>query len=136
MKDAEHPKEQETEPLWKIPEDLVAMAQSGGTEMIAEVFTVFQEDTACRLNRLRTAVLNRDCSVIRQEAHSIKGSAAQVGAALIASKCREMEQLAEAGTNQQQISLLEQIEQVFGQVRECLSASHFGGTVPPEGIRA
>jgi two-component system, sensor histidine kinase and response regulator len=79
--------------IW-APQDLLEAAHCGGMELVTELLTLFQSDTVARLAAARRAMACSDFSEIRNEAHAIKGSAAQVGARSVAQLSRQMEQLA------------------------------------------
>ncbi|MCF6284124.1 MAG: Hpt domain-containing protein [Candidatus Hydrogenedentes bacterium] len=51
----------------------------GDTEFEKELFLIFLEDCADRLELLRAAVSNRDIEKVHLEAHTIKGAGANVG---------------------------------------------------------
>lgn len=74
-----------------LPAALRQLAESGDTELIDELIAIFQTDTAGRLENLQRAVAAGDYEVAGAEAHTIKGSASQVGANRLAEFCRQME---------------------------------------------
>src|SRR4051794_18512238 len=59
--------------------------------LLPELIRTFEEDTALRLERIRSAAVAGDRDRLRSEAHTIKGSASQMGAATVAELCREIE---------------------------------------------
>ena len=77
--------------LWVLPEALRQLQECGETELVEELIVIFQSDTASRLEILARAVETSDHATARQEAHTIKGSALQVGAVRFAEACRQME---------------------------------------------
>jgi HPt (histidine-containing phosphotransfer) domain-containing protein len=77
--------------LLVLPAALRQLQECGETELVEELIVIFQSDTASRLEVLARAVETADNSTARQEAHTIKGSALQVGAARFAEACRQME---------------------------------------------
>jgi HPt (histidine-containing phosphotransfer) domain-containing protein len=75
---------------WTPPRLLLELAANGcGLE--AELIEAFKTDTAIRLERLRRAITSADGARLRMEAHTIKGSAWQMGANSVASVCQEIE---------------------------------------------
>jgi HPt (histidine-containing phosphotransfer) domain-containing protein len=78
--------------VWAVPATLRQLAECGDAELVEELIGMFQTDTSSRLEVLRHAVAGRDYAVIGAEAHTIKGSALQVGANRLAEFCRQMEQ--------------------------------------------
>ena len=114
-----------TEMGWTLPDALQELALCGERDIVSEVLTLFQSDTQCRLGLLRKAVESDDRTRARLQAHSLKGSAAQVGAAALADSCREMELTAEARPDL--LPLLEEIEARFSHVSNLISLEY--GTV-------
>jgi HPt (histidine-containing phosphotransfer) domain-containing protein len=78
--------------VWAVPATLRQLAECGDAELVEELIAMFQTDTSSRLEVLRQAVAAQDYRVISAEAHTIKGSAMQVGANRLADFCRQMEQ--------------------------------------------
>jgi two-component system, cell cycle response regulator DivK len=77
--------------LLVLPAALRQLQECGETTLVEELIVIFESDTAERLEVLARAVETADYATARQEAHTIKGSALQVGAAPFAEACRQME---------------------------------------------
>src|ERR1035441_6494584 len=77
--------------VWVIPAALRQLAECGDAELVEELIAVFQTDTAERLELMHRAVDAADYTTVRLEAHTIKGSALQVGANRLAEVCLKME---------------------------------------------
>ena len=75
---------------WTPPTLLLELA-ANGSGLEAELIEAFKTDTAHRLEKLRHAITNADAARLRMEAHTIKGSAWQMGADSVASMCQEIE---------------------------------------------
>jgi HPt (histidine-containing phosphotransfer) domain-containing protein len=75
---------------WTPPRLLLELA-ANGSGLEAELIEAFKTDTAHRLEKLRHAITNADAARLRMEAHTIKGSAWQMGADSVASMCQEIE---------------------------------------------
>jgi HPt (histidine-containing phosphotransfer) domain-containing protein len=75
---------------WAPPRLLRELAASG-SGLEAELIEAFKTDTAIRLEHLRQAIASADAARLRREAHTIKGSAWQMGADSMASLCQEIE---------------------------------------------
>ncbi|MEM7030661.1 MAG: response regulator [Chloroflexota bacterium] len=69
-----------------------------GPEMVAELITLFLEDTPMLLAKMETAADSQDCDNLWKAAHSIKSSAKYLGANGLASVCQTVETLGKAGT--------------------------------------
>jgi histidine phosphotransfer protein HptB len=115
----------EVEVGWTLPEALQQLAMAGEQDLVAEVLTLFQTDTDSRLRTLRSAVESGNRKVVRAEAHSLKGSAGQVGAAALADSCRQLELTAE--TCPDFTPLLQEIEARFALVSKAMAVEY--GTV-------
>ena len=57
----------------------------------------FATDTDARLDRIHTLLTRGDVDGLRKEAHTLKGSASQMGAGEMASLCQEIEAAAMRG---------------------------------------
>ncbi|HEX3742620.1 MAG TPA: Hpt domain-containing protein [Bryobacteraceae bacterium] len=76
---------------WVLPAALQQLQECGEESLVEELIEIFQTDTASRLELLARAVQTADYTTARQEAHTIKGSALQVGAVRFGDICRQME---------------------------------------------
>lgn len=83
--------------VWVLPAALQQLHECGEDELVEELIEMFQTDTASRLEKLRRAVEATDCLIAGSEAHTIKGSALQVGALKVADVCLQMETVARQG---------------------------------------
>lgn len=108
---------------WKLPEELRMLADLGDAETVREVISVFQSDTEARLGRLRAAVTEHDAARVRGEAHAIKGSAGQVGAARVSNLSKEMESAALRQDLAEAERLLPQLEAEFATVRRDMQSA-------------
>ena len=100
----------------RLPEELVLMAKEAGGEMVIELLAIFQEDSMARLEELHRAIGNGDSGAIQSQAHSLKGSAAQIGAVAVSGLCRQMERLSKTGTVLEQEALYEEIAAALREV--------------------
>jgi HPt (histidine-containing phosphotransfer) domain-containing protein len=110
---------------WTLPEELRLLADLDDAETVREVIGVFQTDTEARLARIRLALEGQDLGRARAEAHAIKGSAGQVGAAHVSHLARELETV----TGNQDLaaarSLLPELEAAFAAVRRDMNRANF-----------
>jgi len=128
MESSAIPARDHTQPasVWSLPEELQQLARDGAADVVADVIAVFQEDTASRLEVLGEAVRAGNCSSIRAEAHAIKGSSAQLGAAAMARLCLQMEQVGNTVNVSEAAGLLVQIQQQFAEVGQAMSRLNLG----------
>jgi HPt (histidine-containing phosphotransfer) domain-containing protein len=76
--------------VWSLTADLseIATADAG---MLLELVSLFLDDSTVRLQTLSSACFRQDFKVLRAQAHSLKGSALQMGATRLASLCAALE---------------------------------------------
>lgn len=107
--------------MWHLPETLREIEEAGDDTIVMELIDSFQNDTASRFKRLHDAITRFDAATVRAEAHSMRGSARQMGAEALADMC----QAVEAGAPQMNWLELEgQLEQAdlrFAEVRNAMS---------------
>lgn len=109
----ERPEPQED---WTLPADLAELAREKGTGLVRDLFADFRSDTTARLESVCEALTKGNLTRTRTEAHTIKGSAVQVGAARLARLCKRMEQSAVAGDMDKTASVFEEMETEFARV--------------------
>lgn len=97
--------ENETAALWVLPESLREFVDTGDREMVVEILTLFQDDSAPRLRELNDALAAGDRETVRKQAHTLKGAALQVGAVAMSGICREIERLAPSAPSPQLLDL-------------------------------
>ncbi len=76
--------------VWSLTAELREIA-SAEDSMLPELVSLFIDDSTTRLQKLSNACFRQDFSVVRAQAHSLKGSALQMGAASFASVCAALE---------------------------------------------
>jgi HPt (histidine-containing phosphotransfer) domain-containing protein len=70
---------------------VVREAAGGDHSLIFNLIDAFSTDTADRIEQIREALAASNFARISDEAHTIKGSARQMGADAVASACQELE---------------------------------------------
>ena len=103
-------------PVWELPEALDRLVRGGDAALVAEIMHDFGADATARITRLRAAIVRGDAPAVRIEAHSIKGSAAQMGAIQLASACQALELDARAGSLERAAPQLGTIQALFDEV--------------------
>lgn len=88
--------------------------------MLIDLFISHSEEI---LAKLKAASAGEDVNGMRQAAHSLKGSAANMGAEPLRELCSQLESLSKAGAIQDVPALLAQIESEFVQVSGILKHS-------------
>ena len=113
--------------VWVVPTALRQLVECGDGEWVEELIAEFQTDTASRLDLLSQAVANADCEAVRRIAHSIKGSAAQIGANRLADVCRQMELEGAKVQPVDLVRLFRTLMQSFEQVRAAIAVRDSDG---------
>lgn len=89
------------------------LAAEIGFEVVDEIITLFIEDSAIRLQALGAAVSDKDLSRIRVEAHGMKGSCGNVGAAAISELSFAIETASQKGDFREAAELFSSLERSF-----------------------
>src|SRR5262245_13757668 len=114
-------------PFWALPEVFECLEAGEAATMLGDLVEAFRSDTARRLSNLRNAIATADLSRVRAEAHSIKGSARQMGAEALAVACQEIE----SGVNQSAIlppaARIDHLEVCFANA--CNAMSEYAGGI-------
>jgi HPt (histidine-containing phosphotransfer) domain-containing protein len=79
---------------WSLPSSLSELQQVDEVDVIKELLSLFRTDTIVRLQSLSDALSHQDYARVKKEAHGIKGSSGQLGAASMAVLCQRIESLA------------------------------------------
>ena len=98
------------------------LQQPGEPDLVHEVIVLFLDSAAPRLAALHQAVARGDARTLEQEAHTLKGSAATLGARRLAAICEELQARGRAGDMPGASALLPQLDAEFARVRTALSA--------------
>ena len=69
----------------------------GEPDVLSEVLGLFLSDAPGRLTRLRTAWRDGDAVAVQRSAHSLKGSAGNIGAIAMLAVCKELDEQGRAG---------------------------------------
>ncbi|MEJ7622918.1 MAG: response regulator [Pyrinomonadaceae bacterium] len=92
----------------------------GQPDLINKLIDLFVEDTTGRFSILKQAAIDGNAAAIKSEAHNIKGAAGNIGAAHMATICKDLEQ--KASQNDEAQVLISRLEEEFKQVVEVLSS--------------
>jgi len=94
----------------EVVDQLRALARAGNPDLLNKLQASFARDTSARLSALRTAVANGDAAAVAFILHSLKGSAANLGAIEIVAICEQIERSPEAPAAQQLEPLIVALE--------------------------
>ena len=112
-----------TSPLDPKPLDaLRALQQTGGSDVLGKVLRTYLQSAPPLLTALREAVAGSDAAAVRQAAHSLKSSSAQIGALALSAHCKELEALGRANTLTNAPTVLAYLEEEYPVVEAALTA--------------
>ncbi len=103
-----------------------SLRELGGDEMLSELTEVFLEDTSSGLAALKEASETGDAEAIERVAHTLKGSAGNMGAKRMAAICSELQDAGESGDLSGASELLVGLKAEFERVRPALEAERAG----------
>ena len=103
-------------------DNIRALSRAGGDALVQKVVAAFVGDTPRHLAALRQSLAAGDAEALRRIAHSLKSASANIGAARLATLCKELEQLGRADTVDGADRILADMEREFLSVRESLNA--------------
>jgi HPt (histidine-containing phosphotransfer) domain-containing protein len=106
----------------ELLEALKGLAEDVGPEGVSEIINLFLTDSKDIVRELRQAVELGDAAGVARAAHSLKSTAATVGAHLLAAHCLEMEKLGRAGRAREASAHLDDVDAECRHVGECLAS--------------
>lgn len=109
-------------PSWALPQELCALASSGEAPVVDDLLSLFLATASQHVAGIRAAAGSGAPDVVRKRAHSLKGSAAQIGAARLAELSRQIEQQATAGPLQADLPVFREIENEFSNVTRAIQS--------------
>jgi CheY-like chemotaxis protein len=99
-----------------------ALSPANGDALLERVLNAFLTDTPAHLHTIRQAIATGDAGQLRKSAHSLKSSAANVGADALARYSKELEQLGRNATTAGAAVLLADMDRSFQAARQALGA--------------
>ncbi len=97
-------------------------------ELYAEVVEAFSQGMAAQLDQLRQACGQADATQLSAIAHSLKGSAGNIGAEATQQLATQIENLVREGDTARALSLVPQMETCLGQLRDSIAVVLDGKT--------
>jgi len=120
LAELEHPPN--AEPLDQVALGNLRKLEEATPGLLKKVAELFLRDTPIGLERLKDAVRSEDAATLGRLAHTIKGSAGNMGARGMAAICAEVEAHAAAGDFKSAPTRVYELDQEFGRVRSALIA--------------
>lgn len=98
------------------------MERVGGDEDFAkEIIAIFMEDTPSQMEKLNLALKENDPVRVKHQAHTIKGSSANIGARGLTDTAFKMEMTGKDGDIDSARDLMEKLEKEFEKLQRILS---------------
>jgi HPt (histidine-containing phosphotransfer) domain-containing protein len=94
----------------EVVDQLRALAQAGNSDLLGRLQSSFARDTPARLSALRAGLAAGDAAAVAFNVHTLKGSAANLGAREIVATCEQIENAPAAATERGLEPLLAQLE--------------------------
>ncbi len=89
------------------------LRRAGGMRLVERMAAIFAETGAARVAEMSAAAGAGDESAVRATAHSLKSSAAQLGASKLAQSCSVLESEAAAGARTEMVRMSRDVEKYF-----------------------
>ena len=99
-----------------------ALQRPGKPNVLNKVIGLYLESSAGLLQQIRDAVASADPQALRQAAHSLKSSSANLGAMEVAALCKELEQRGREQRLEDVVKLLQELEIHYIEARDALTA--------------
>ena len=103
--------------------NLRRLQPDGGDDLLAELAEMFSTSAPELLAEIREGVMSDDAATVRRAAHTLKGSAANLGAERLATLAHELQQLGEAGAMEEAGAKAAEAEEEFRRVEAALRRS-------------
>lgn len=108
------------------PSALARLQEWGGEKLLGQMIRLFLENAPTRVEQIRGGLLRGDLAEAEKGAHSLKSSAANVGALRLRDVAAEMERAASGGASGDLTQLHPQLEDAFSQAIAALEAVERG----------
>jgi PAS domain S-box-containing protein len=99
---------------------LRGLVAEDGPDLLGELADLFIGELAPRIEGIRNGILAADPGVVSQWAHSLKGSAGNLGANRLAALCEQIEREARQGATTESVALMPALEAEARRVRRAL----------------
>jgi HPt (histidine-containing phosphotransfer) domain-containing protein len=106
---------------WSPPASILEAA-SGDDGLIDDLIDAFSTDSDARIGQMREALATPDFPTIRFEAHTIKGSARQMGANAVAEVCQELEMVSALQDTRLIAARLNRLQELFEDIRSAMTS--------------
>lgn len=99
-----------------VIDNLRQLTPPGEPDVLAEVLELFLEDVPRRIAKLRAACAAGDAAELHKMAHSLKGSAGNIGASALFAICRQLDDRGRSGDLTDAKRLVDALEADYARV--------------------
>lgn len=99
-----------------VLDSLRQLTPPGEPDVLKEVLQLFLDDVPARVERLRSAWQGGDAVAVQRAAHSLKGSAGNIGATDLLAVCRQLDDLGRVGDLSNAAPLVTALDAEFARV--------------------
>jgi HPt (histidine-containing phosphotransfer) domain-containing protein len=92
----------------------------GDEDLVEDIVACFLDDSAVQMDRLRDHVRAGDTALAEGRAHTLKGSAANVGGIAMSATASDVERAGRAGRMADVIALMPELERRFEMLQGCM----------------
>lgn len=108
------------------PGALARLEEWGGEKLVAQMVRLFLKNAGARMDQIRAGVLDGNIQEAERGAHSLKSSAANIGAERLRALTGQVEASAGAGDQESVVRLLPELEEAFTNVMTELASIERG----------
>jgi len=105
----------------KVWQSLEKLAGAKAKVVLDKIVGDYLEDAPERLQAIQSAIATHDAEALRQAAHSLRSSSANLGAVTLSCMCKDLENLAGAGITEVPAEQLVQVKVEYEKVKTALS---------------
>ncbi|HWQ95507.1 MAG TPA: response regulator [Gammaproteobacteria bacterium] len=114
----------------KALDKIRALQMEGEPDLLSEIIASYLGDAPVQLEAIHRAVATGDAEGLRRSAHSMKSSSANLGATVLSSLCKELEEMGRSGDLRQAAQKCQQAQREFDAARRALEVIR-SGVEPP-----
>ena len=103
-----------------VIDSLRKLTPPGEPDVLSEVLRMFLQEGPPRMERLRNALAAGHIQEVHRAAHSLKGSAGNIGAQAMFAVCKALDDLGRTGDLAGAAALVEALETEFGKVETAI----------------
>lgn len=108
----------------RVLNSLRQMAGSKAATLLCQIIDDYREDAPQRLQDIRDAVATGNAQALRQSAHTLRSSSANLGAMNLSHLCKALEMIGRAGTTMDAAQWIAQVEAEYEKVKVALQLEY------------